>query len=151
MGNIFRKPRHAELLSRLDTLSPESERKWGRMTPHQAVCHLSDSFKAILHDRPLNPHPPDFRRRVMRFVAFTSPVPWPKGVPTSARVDAEKGGTPPGDFQADVTGLKELLRRYVESDGKTLEPHYIWGDMSRGEWGRYGYRHVDHHLRQFGV
>ena len=151
MGNIFRKPRHAELLSRLDALSTESERKWGRMTPHQAVCHLSDSFKAILHDRPLVLRPPDLRRRVVRFVAFTSPVPWPKGVQTSAKVDAEKGGTPPGDFETDVAELKELLARYVASDGRTLEPHYVWGAMSRGEWGRYGYRHVDHHLRQFGA
>ena len=151
MGNIFRPERHAEILSRLDDLSPKSERIWGRMTPHQAVCHLSDSFKAILLDRPLTARPPHLRQRVMRFVAFTSPLPWPKGVPTSAKVDAEKGGTPPGDFDEDISELKSLIGRYVESDGKTLKPHYVWGAMSRGEWGRYGYRHADHHLRQFGV
>lgn len=151
MSNVFKIGAHDELLRRLGTLETTSERQWGRMSPHQAVCHLSDSFKAILHDRPLKPRPVDFKRRVMRFTAFTLPVPWPKGVPTSARVDAEKGGTPPGDFAADVKELEELLARFVASDGRTLEPHYVWGDLSRGEWGRYGYRHMDHHLRQFGV
>jgi hypothetical protein len=151
MGNIFRPERHAEILSRLDRLSPKSERKWGRMTPPQAVCHLSDSFKAILLDRPLDARPVNLRRRVVRFLVFTAPMPWPKGVPTSARVDAERGGTAPVDFATDVAELKTLIGRFVESDGRTLEPHYFWGRMSRGEWGRYGYRHADHHLRQFGV
>jgi hypothetical protein len=102
-------------------------------------------------DRPLDNVPMDWKRRIQRFGAFTLPIAWPKGVPTSPRVDAEKEGTPPGDFDADVAELKKLLRRFVETEGRTLEPHYVWGRMSRGEWGRYGYRHVDHHLRQFGA
>lgn len=87
----------------------------------------------------------------MRFVAFTLPVPWPKGVPTSPEVNAEKTGTPPGEFEKDVAELRDLVKRFVETDGRTLEPHYAWGRMSRREWGRYGYRHLDHHLQQFGV
>ncbi len=147
---IFDTNAHDDLRARLDRLRPDSERQWGRMTAHQAVCHLSDSFKAILGDRPLERREPDVKRRIMRLVAFTLPVPWPKSVPTSPQVDAERDGTPPGDFLADVEELRSLIARYVASDGQ-LEPHYVWGDMSRGEWGRYGYRHVDHHLRQFGV
>ena len=148
---VFDDARHAEIVSRLRELSPDSQRQWGRMTPHQAVCHLSDSFKAILGDRPLRSRPVDLQRRVMRFMAFTLPWPWPQGVQTSAAVDAEKEGTPPGDFPADVDELEGLLERFVATDGRTLSPHYVWGSLSRGEWGRYGYRHMDHHLRQFGV
>lgn len=150
MSNIFDPRRHAELVGRLGSLTPESQRRWGRMTPHQAVCHLSDSFKAILGDRPLPSKPPTLKRRIMRFGAFTLPLRWPKGVPTSPQVDSEKDGTPPGDFAADADELTALLRRFVESDGR-LEPHYVWGAMSRGEWGRYAYRHVLHHLTQFGA
>ena len=150
MSNIFRPERREELLSRLDGLRPDAERAWGRMSPHQAVCHLSDSFKACLGDRPLTMRPLDLQRRIMRFTAFTLPLPWPKGVPTSAKVDAEKGGTPPGDFTEDVEELKVLVRRFADTGGD-LPPHYAWGDMSRGMWGRYGFRHVDHHLRQFGA
>ena len=151
MSNVFKPKRHAALVRRLGDLRSRSSGKWGRMTAHQAVCHLNDSFKAVLGDRPLEPKPIDMRRQLKRFAAFTMPIPWPKGVPTSARVDAEKGGTPPGAFETDVAELGDLLRRFVETDGRTLMPHYVWGKMSRGEWGRYGYRHVDHHLRQFGV
>ncbi len=151
MSNLFKPRKHAELLARLDTLRPDSARQWGRMTPNQAVCHLSDSFKAILHDRPLPAKKGGVKRMMQRFFAFTLPLPWPKGVMTSPEVDAEKGGTPPEGFGEDVEELKQLMQRFVDSDGRSLEPHYVWGDLTRGEWGRYGYRHVDHHLRQFGV
>ena len=151
MRSVFDPARHAELKSRLAALRPDRRGQWGRMTAHQAVCHLSDSFAAVLGDRPLPPRPVDLRRRLMRFVAFTLPMPWPKGVPTSPAVDAEKDGTAPEDFAGDVERLAELLDRFVATDGRSLEPHYAWGDLSRGEWGRYGYRHVDHHLRQSGA
>ena len=150
MSDIFRPGRLDELVERLHRLHPDAEGAWGRMSPHQAVCHLSDSFKACLGDRPLTARPVNLSRRIMRFTAFTLPLPWPKGVPTSAKVDAEKGGTPPGDFDTDVEELEELMRRFAATNG-ALSPHYVWGDMSRGMWGRYGYRHVDHHLRQFGA
>lgn len=151
MKSIFDNSRRDELLARLANLTPDSTRQWGRMTPHQAVCHLADSFKAVLGDRPLERQTIDLKRRMMRFVAFTLPVPWPKGVPTSAEVNPEKTGTPPDEFAKDVAELSDLVKRFAETDGRSLEPHYAWGPMSRGEWGRYGYRHVDHHLRQFGV
>lgn len=149
--SLFDTRRHTEVISRLERLSPDSQRRWGRMTSHQAVCHLSDSFKAILGDRPLRARQPDLRRFLMRVYAFTLPISWPKGVPTSPAVDAEREGTPPGDFDADVAELTELLRRFVATDGRGIAPHYVWGHLTRGEWGRYAYRHIDHHLSQFGV
>jgi hypothetical protein len=85
---------------------------------------------------------------MQRLMAFTLPLPWPKGVPTSPGVDAEKDGTRPAEFASDVADLKALVDRFAETDG-ALEPHYVWGAMSRGMWGRYAYRHLDHHLRQF--
>ena len=123
MSDIFRSERLEGLLERLYRLDPGAERQWGRMTAHQAVCHLSDSFKACLGDRPLPVRPPDLQRRIMRFTAFTLPLPWPKGVPTSAKVDAEKEGTQPGDFPADVAELAELMRRFAATNGD-LPPHY---------------------------
>ena len=151
MKTLFDPTARQEVERRIAALTPQSSRQWGRMTPHQAVCHLNDSFKAILGDRPLPMKPVGIKRWVMRVFAFTLPMPWPKGVQTSPEVDAEQGGTAPEDFQADVADLLSLVSRFVASDGRTLARHYVWGDLSRGEWGRYGYRHLDHHLRQFGV
>jgi hypothetical protein len=148
--SIFSPSDHEELQRRIDALTPESRRRWGRMTPHQAVCHLNDFAKAILGDRPIPPRQVGARLRLVRFIAFTSPLPWPKGVRTSPEINAEMGGTRPAEFAADVAELKALLARYAAMDVQSLD-HYSWGRMSRGVLGRYGYRHVDHHLRQFGV
>lgn len=150
-ASIFDPRTHAGLVQRLEQLSTDHTRRWGRMNPHQAVCHLADSFRAVLGDRPLRSRQPDLMRLLMRVYAFTLPIPWPKGAPTSAAVDAEREGTPPGDFDRDVADLIELVRRFVDTDGRGLAPHYAWGRLTRGEWGRYAFRHIDHHLSQFGA
>ena len=151
MRNVFRQRYTDELLARLDTLRPDSARHWGRMNAHQAVCHLNDSLKAVFGDRPLQSRPLTLRKRLVRFVAFTVPLRWPHGFRTSAELDAEQGGTRPEVFERDVAELKNLLHRFVATRGEGLVPHYAWGQLSRGEWGRYVYRHLDHHLRQFGA
>lgn len=150
MRSLFDTTDRASVERRLESLTPDAHRRWGRMTAHQAVCHLNDSFKGILGDRPVPKRPVGLKTKVVRFLGFTSPIPWPKGVPTAPEQDAEKGGTRPADFADDVRELQQLIDRFVQTRGE-LEPHYKWGDMSRAMWGRYGYRHVDHHLRQFGV
>lgn len=151
MRSIFQAADAEALQRRIDRLAPDSSRRWGRMTAHQAVCHLSDSLKAALGMRPIKARPVTLLRRVARVLAFSTPMPWPRGVRTSREVDAEKGGTPPGSFEQDRAELQALLQRFAATQGTGLDPHYAWGDLSRGEWGRYVYRHTDHHLRQFGV
>ena len=147
------------LCGRLAALSPDSPRRWGRMTAHGAVCHLADAFKAIMGEgiRPAIPNSDDVsllikaRRIAGRLYALTSPLPWPKGVPTSRVVDQERDGTPPGDWDADMADLQAAMGRFRDRDGRDLPPHVLFGSLNRGEWGRWAYRHVDHHLRQFSA
>jgi hypothetical protein len=141
------------LLRRIDTLRPDSQRRWGRMNAHQAVCHLNDSFKGIIGVRPASPAITVAGRTLLRFVALHTPLPWPKGgVPTRPEVDQEKGGTPPGDFATDVAELKALIGRFGASPRDfEFHPHPAFGQLTESEWMRWAYRHVDHHLKQFGA
>lgn len=151
MRSLYHPSDYDELSRRLETLAPDSPRQWGKMTPNQAVCHLNDWLLASLGDRPLPIKPPNLKTKIICFLAFTSPMPWPNGVKTSTELDAEQGGTPPGAFEEDVTRLRELMARFVKADVGELNPHYKWGTLSSGVWGRYAYRHIAHHLRQFGA
>ena len=153
MPSFFDPDARSALERRLDAFTPGHRRRWGRMTPHQAVCHLADSFGAVLGDIPLAPIdvPWWMNSPVSRFVALTLPLPWPKGVPTHPDMDQEGGGTPPEDFRRDVDRLRGVMERFARSEGRGLEPHILFGELSPGEWGRWGWRHVDHHLRQFGA
>jgi len=150
MKSIFNPSDLQELRRRLAAMTPESGRRWGRMTPQQAVCHLNDWFMGLLGDRPIPGKEPGIGIRILRFIAFSAPIPWLRGFPTAPMQDQEKSGTPPTAFEADVAQLDSLMIRFAASRGVGLLPHNRWGTMSRGMWGRYGYRHVHHHLRQFG-
>ena len=143
----------AELSARLARVRADTPRQWGRMTAPQMVCHLSDVFLALMAERPVTSPTlvvPWLRRRLLKLFALQLPLPWPHGVKTRPEVDAEQGGTPPGDFSADVAALERACDRFIQKGPARLE-HYLFGPLTRAEWARWGYRHMDHHLRQFGV
>jgi hypothetical protein len=144
------------ILERLGNIEPSSQRRWGRMTAHQAMVHLADSFRVTMGEKPASqakisvtsiPLP----RRLVKWVAMDLPVSWPHGVKTRPEVDQDKGGTRPQTFAADVKELQRLVERFTRQPRDfEYQPHPMFGVMSEAEWQRWGYLHMDHHLRQFG-
>lgn len=142
----------ADLEARVHRLRPDSVRRWGRMTPHQAICHMSDALRMALNERPVAPMGGPLAP-LIRFVALSLPVRWPQGrIKTVPEVEQGLGGTPPGDFERDRTELLELMTRFCATPPDGFCPtHPIFGPMTMDRWTRWGYLHLDHHLRQFGV
>ena len=141
----------ASVVSRLQTLTPDSTRHWGRMTPHQAVCHLSDSFRSMMGPVPISSRSNVFRRTFIRWIALHSGLPWPHGVKTRPEVDQEIGGTRPVEFGRDRRELEALIEQFAQRTAATMQPHPMFGHLATAEWQRWGYLHTDHHLRQFGA
>ena len=139
-----------ELSRRLATLLPDSPRRWGTMTSHQMVCHLSDAFLTVLGERTAASKETLLSRTVVKWIAIHSKLPWPHGVPTMPEVDQKIGGTKPVEFERDRRQVLDLLHRFVKPDTR-YGRHPGFGAMTRNEWLLWGYGHVDHHLRQFGV
>lgn len=140
------------LLARVEQLHPESPRAWGTMTPAQAIMHLSDSFDTMTGDKRMVTNAESgLNRTVIKYLALYAPIPWPHGTRTMPEVDARRQGTPPREFLADRTGLIERMRRFAERtpDAAGIR-HPLFGPLSRAQWLRWGYLHMDHHLRQFG-
>jgi len=141
----------ARLDARLARLTPDTSRRWGKMTAHEMLCHVSDSFRGMLGDRPTTKAPASaLQRQVVRFVALHTPVPWPHGVPTRPEVNPHEEGTRPAVFESDRVALRELMDRFVRAESVYAE-HPMFGALSRREWMIWGYRHLDHHFRQFGI
>jgi len=140
-----------EILERLSNLRPDGRRRWGKMTPHQMICHLSDSFKFTFGEKEISSISNPFTRSVVKWIALYAPLPWPRGVKTRPEMDQEIGGTPPDDFEGDRRQLLTLIERFT-APAKDVKfcPHPFFGDMSEAEWMRWGYLHCSHHLRQFG-
>jgi hypothetical protein len=85
----------------------------------------------------------------MKWIALRVPAKWPQGVPTRPEIEQGRGGTAPTDWERDCAELRALILSFR---GRTaFGKHPIFGKMSRRDWMVWGYRHVDHHLRQFGV
>jgi hypothetical protein len=141
----------AEIQRRLKTITLQCQRRWGRMSVHQMICHLSDSFLAVTGRRPVSTATGPLQRTVIKWAALYVPLTWPTGYPTRPEIDQSIGGTRPGDFAADVALLEVLLSQFT-TDTTCVEgqQHPIFGPMSRSAWMRWGYLHMDHHLRQFG-
>lgn len=138
------------ILARLDALGPDTPGRWGRMNAHQMICHLNDMLRFALGERDGPAAGGWLHHTVLRWYALTMPFRWPHGFPTARQFDQERGGTPPKEFQADRAELVETIHRFTAPDA-TLLHHPLFGPLSRAEWGRWGFRHCDHHLRQFGV
>jgi len=143
----------AEIVERLRALQPTSTRRWGRMSVHQMVCHLSDCYRMVTDGRVVTRTATPLPQPVMRWLALYGPFRWPPGVVTSPEVDQSVGGTRPVEFARDVAEVEALIGAMTTRQRGRLEgqTHPAFGPMSESAWLRWGYLHADHHLRQFGV
>ncbi len=150
--SLFRAADQSDVLERLRKLQPTSQRQWGKMTAHQMICHLSDSFRMPLGDIATSMRSNLLQRTLLKWIALQVPLPWPKGVKTMPQADQELDGTKPVEFARDRQELERLVERFIHRDRDfQWQMHPLFGEMSDEEWLRWGYLHLDHHLRQFGL
>jgi hypothetical protein len=89
------------LLSRIRQVRSDSRRDWGKMSPPQMICHLSDAFRVALGERQATPQDNLFTRTLLKWGGLWVPVPWPHGFQGPPEIDALVTGTPPGQLETD--------------------------------------------------
>jgi hypothetical protein len=152
MKTLHNQQDKAEILERLRKIQPSSSRQWGKMTSHQAICHLMDSFRLATGEKAASAVDNVFTRSVVKWIAVHTPLPWVRGVKTMPEMDQEIGGTPPVEFERDRRELAAMIERFAAQPRDfRFGSHPFFGEMTDAEWMVWGYRHCDHHLRQFGV
>ena len=150
MKNLYDPTRAAELRQRIAALGATSTRQWGRMNPAQAVAHCATSLEWAVGDR----IPPRMLigrliGRMVKPLALGDDKPMKRNSPTSPDLVI----TDERDLEAEKRRLLALIDRFVVAGpaGCTTHPHTFFGRMSAEEWGVLMYKHLDHHLRQFGA
>lgn len=122
------------------------------MTPHQMICHLADTFRGVMGERPLSKAQVFIPRPLYKWIALEFPLPWPPNINTRPEIDQMVGGSRPTEFSKDVQALEILYTRFTARPIDFIrQPHPMFGPMSDEEWMRWGFLHMDHHFRQFGV
>ena len=150
MKTLRNAPDRDELLTRIGKLSPAGTAKWGKMSVHQMLCHLSDAYLYALGEKPASARTGLFQRTAMKWVALRLPLRWPKGIQTRPEMEQGKGGSAPIEFNQDRAALVAVVNRFCDHLPHPLLQHPVFGPMESADWWRWGYLHADHHLRQFG-
>ena len=150
MKNLFEVTTVEEVKERMAVLRADSARQWGKMNAAQAMEHCARGMELALGDR----RPP--RLLVGRILgpmvkakAFVEAEPMRKNSPTVPGLAV----TDVRDLDRERERLCGLIDRFAASgpQGCTDHPHSFFGRLTPDEWSAWMYKHLDHHLRQFGV
>ena len=149
MKNLFDAVAVAEIRNRLQQLGLFSKPQWGRMNVAQALAHCSRVLELALGER----RPPRkvigrILGPVLKRLVVRSDAPLRRNSPTLEEVIV----LDQRDLDTERTRLLALLDRFATGGPArcTTHPHPFFGRMSPQEWGAFEYKHLDHHLRQFG-
>lgn len=149
MKNIFEPDSYNEIMQRIDKLQPNAQKQWGKMDLAQMLAHCSEPLYIALAEKPgqggglmalL------FGKMAKKTVLEEKP--FKHGLPTAKDFVQNE----PKDFNTEKERLKGLVARlYAGKDTMPTRKHPFFGQMTPAEWSRAMYKHIDHHLRQFGV
>ena len=148
MKNLFESARVEEVKERMAQLTPDSERQWGKMNPAQALAHCSAAMEMatgkICPPRMLIGR---IIGRMVKPMAFGNEMRRNSPRVTDLVVRDER------DLGTERERLCGLIDRFAAAgpEGCTTHPHPFFGRLTPEEWTTWMYKHLDHHLRQFGV
>ena len=149
MKHLHQREALVESLSRIDKLQATSQRQWGKMDVAQMMAHCSAALE--MASGRLNPPRMFIGRLLGPFVKpiYTNEKPFSRNNPTDKRlvVSDQK------EFLREQEQLKLKVHQFHEGGESqcTRHPHPFFGALTPQEWSRGMYKHLDHHLRQFGA
>ena len=148
MPSLFDPQIRDTILARVDRLSPARKPLWGRFTAPEMVCHVSCALRQGLGELEAGPATGPLAHAPLNWLVIHV-VPWPKG---KGKSPPEFLATRPTTWEADVSRLRDLIRRFSARGPRAAWPSSrVFGRISGRSWGVMEHKHLDHHLRQFGV
>ncbi|WP_416150332.1 DUF1569 domain-containing protein [Salipaludibacillus sp. HK11] len=149
MNNIFEGLYTDQILKRIGNLSVNSQAKWGKMDVSQMLAHCS-SFQDIAMGYSL-PQRGWLGLLVGRFAKpiFYNDKPLAHNMSTISTILI----TDKRDFDIEREKLKQKIITFQKNgpENCTRHPHPFFGKLIPEQWGKGIYKHLDHHLKQFGV
>jgi hypothetical protein len=150
MKNLFEPERVEEVKERIATLTAASQRQWGKMNAAQAVAHCAAGFELALGLRT----PPQLLvgrliGGIIKPMALGDDAPMRRNSPTvKGLVILDER-----DLDRERERLNAMVDRFAAAGpaGCTAHPHSFFGRLTPDQWAVLMYKHMDHHLRQFGA
>jgi hypothetical protein len=148
MPSLFDAQVRKAIVDRISHLAPDRKPIWGRFTAPEMVCHVSCDLRQGLGELDAGPPSGPLARFPLNWLAIHV-MRWPTG----------KGKSPPAflatrptTWAADMSRLRDLIERFGTRGPFARWPaSRVFGHISGRSWGVMEHKHLDHHLRQFGV
>ena len=150
MKNLFEAGRAEEVKQRMARLRPDSERLWGKMNAPQALAHCSAAIEWAVGDRiPPRMFLGRIIGRIVKPMVLRKDEPMRRNSPTAKDLVVQDER----DLRTERERLCGLIDRFATGGPKgcTTHPHSFFGRLTPDQWAILMYKHLDHHLRQFGV
>ncbi len=150
MLKSFEKNHISEIITRIENLNPNSKALWGKMNVSQMLEHCQVPYKQIFNEN--EPKAPWFMRTLVRLffkTSMTNEVPYKPNLPTAPNflvLHAPEFSVTQNNLIKLIVDTQNLGETYFHG-----KHHPSLGKLSSQEWSNLLYKHIDHHLRQFGV
>ncbi len=150
MENIFNGQDKDEIVGRIEQLTQSTPALWGQMNVSQMLAHCCEGLKMTTGE--IAPKRVSFPINILGKLLKNTVLgkgEFRKNSPTAAELKI--GDTP--DFEKEKARLIAEVNKLctIGAAGIKQEVHPFFGKMTQMEWGRLNYKHLDHHLKQFGA
>lgn len=136
------------LLARIAVLRPEAQRRWGKLDAPRMLAHCQQPLRVALGELQLKRGLIGFLFGGMAKRKLLSEKPWDPGMPTAPEFKVAGSG----DFAKERAALVALVQRFSGGPAVlTKDPHPFFGVLTAEQWDTLQWKHLDHHLRQFGA
>jgi hypothetical protein len=149
MCNLFNKEDNQKIIDRISKINSESKPLWGKMSAAEMLFHLQQPLRVGFGEKKLKR---SLLGKLFGNIAkkqVLSGKPIKKGLPTDVNFKP-KGNH---DLEKEKAGLIEIVSRFAKGgrEALTKEPHPFFGRLTPEEWNILTWKHLDHHLTQFGA
>lgn len=150
MKNIFDSKETEAVIDRINKLSPTTRPQWGKMSADQMLAHCNVTYEMAFEDK--HPKPNGFTKFMLKLFVKNTVV-GDKPYKRNSRTAPQFLITNARNFVEEKARLTDYLKKAQNLgedyfDGK--ESH-SFGKLTKKEWNTMFYKHLDHHLTQFGV
>lgn len=149
--DLFTEAVAKEVIARINKLKPADKPLWGKMSADQMLAHCNVMYKFTYQPEQFK-RPSAFKKFLLRLFLkgfVVGKKPYKKGTPTAPEfvIVGEK------DFEKEKSMLIENIQKTQKLGHETFDgkDNFSFGKMSSAEWNTLFYKHLDHHLTQFGV
>ena len=149
MKSIFDPKTYEEVLGRIGQLNQKSRPLWGKMDVAQMMCHCQYPLEVAMEKKEIKKPGPVMRLLYKSFKsAMYNDKAWRKNLntPKEYKVVSDK------DYSREKEKLTDLILEFHQlREREHWDPHPAFGHFTHEQWGKLQFKHLDHHLRQFGV